>query len=313
MSIFDRHLDARLSYGSKINPLVILIAISMIIFVVLAFFRALTYLKLPEGGDVAGYFNTHILGWFALSSNPYQLLTRPWTFLTCAFTHINVWQLFASLLWLWCFGYIFMDLTGYKKVVPVFMYGATAGALAFLAFCYFFKTGAVNQSGYFLGSSVGVLAVCAAATATCPYYKIFPMLGGGISLWILSVVYLVIDMATLPPSNPALYIAHLSGALAGYAFIFFLRKGIDGSDWMNNFYDWALNLFNPEKEVEKRNRIKSTIFYKSTVTPYTKTPKFTQQKVDEILDKINQLGYERLSSDEKAFLKRASQENNKNQ
>lgn len=308
MSISDRSFDARLSYGTKINPLVVLMAISMIIFVVLAFFNALAYLKLPEGGDVKGYFEKNILCWFALSADSSKLLTRPWTLFTCAFTQESVWQLLASIVWLWCFGYIFMDLTGYKKIVPVFLYGALAGAISFLLANYLVSSGSVLETAYFLGSSTAILAVCAAATTTCPYYKVFPMLGGGISLWILSVVYLVIDIATLPPNNPVLCITHLAGALAGFAFIFLLRKGIDGSEWMNRLYDWALNLFNPEKEHQKRAQIKSTFFYKTSTTPFTKTPKLTQQRLDEILDKINQRGYEHLSTEEKEFLKRASEE-----
>ncbi|MFT4092200.1 MAG: rhomboid family intramembrane serine protease [Niabella sp.] len=311
MAISDRTFDSRLSYGSKINPLVILIAIAMIIFVILAFFRALTYIKLPEGGDVTDYFDEHVLSWFALSNNNNKILTRPWTLLTYSFTHTNVWQLFASLLWLWSFGYILIDLTGFKKIVPVFIYGTLAGAIAFVAANTFFPSAALAP-GYLIGSGTAVLAVCAAATTICPNYKIFQMLGGGISLWILSIVYLVIDMATLPANNPVLYIAHLAGALAGFLFIYILRKGIDGSEWMNNFYDWIMNLLSPAENYQKQKTIKSTLFYKASKTPFTKTPKLTQQRLDEILDKINQFGYERLTPEEKDFLKRASREDLKN-
>ncbi|WP_346237608.1 rhomboid family intramembrane serine protease [Niabella insulamsoli] len=305
MGISERNYDSRLSFGSKINPLVVLIAIAMIIFVVLAFFKALTYVRLPKGADVTGIFNENVLSWFALSGATAEAFSKPWTILTYAFVHLNIWQLFASLLWLWCFGYILVDLTGFKKIIPVFIYGALAGGVAFMVSNALILPQAV-QSAHFMGSGAAILAVCTAATTICPKYKIFPMLGGGISLWILSVVYLVIDMATLPPSQPALYIAHLSGAVAGFLFIFLLRKGMDGSGWMNNFYDWLVNLFNPEKPSEKRTKIRSTLFYNATKTPFSKTPKPTQQKLDEILDKIHQSGYERLTSEEKEFLKRMS-------
>jgi membrane associated rhomboid family serine protease len=36
------------------------------------------------------------------------------------------------MLWLWMFGYIFHDLTGNKKIIPLFIYGALGGAIAFM-------------------------------------------------------------------------------------------------------------------------------------------------------------------------------------
>ena len=306
MGISDRNYDSRLSFGGKVNPLVVLIAIAMIIFVVPTFFKGLTYLRLPEGGDVTGVFNKNVLCWFALSDDAGKALSKPWTVLTYSFVHTNIWQLFASLIWLWSFGYILIDLTGFKKIVPVFIYGTLAGAAAFLIAKGLMP--ATGQSQYLLGGGAGVLAVCAAATTICPNYKIFPMLGGGISLWILSIIYLAIDMATLPPNGPALYMAHLAGAVAGILFIFILRRGLDGSDWMNNLYDWIFNLFNPEKPQRRRDETKPTLFYNAARPPFSKTPKLTQQKLDEILDKINQHGYDNLSAAEKEFLKRVSDE-----
>ncbi|WP_262919256.1 rhomboid family intramembrane serine protease [Niabella hibiscisoli] len=114
----------------------------------------------------------------------------------------------------------------------------------------------MTDTQYFLGGGPAILAVCAAATTISPNYKIFPMLAGGISLWILSVIYLAIDLATLPLNSPELYIAHLAGALMGFLFILLLRKGIDGSEWMNNLYDWVTNIFSTRKNrniVENRS------------------------------------------------------------
>lgn len=311
MGISDRHFESRLTYAGRVNPLIVLIAVSMVVFVVLAFFKALTYVSMPQGSDVIGAFDKKILGWAALSDDPKRLLTRPWTLLTYAFTHTSIWSLLGSMIWLWAFGYILIDLTGFKKIVPVFLYGALAGAIGFLLFSNLMPAKTTIVSPFILGSGTGILAICAAATFISPKYKIFPMMSGGIPLWILSIVYLTIDLATLPPGNPALYVAHLAGALAGILFILILRKGMDGSDWMNNMYDWFYNLFNPEKKHQSRSKIKATLFYNSTSNPYTKTPKITQQRLDEILDKINQKGYDHLSSEEKEFLKRASEEDMK--
>ncbi|MEP6701006.1 MAG: DUF6576 domain-containing protein, partial [Bacteroidota bacterium] len=67
------------------------------------------------------------------------------------------------------------------------------------------------------------------------------------------------------------------------------------------------NLFNPNKP-SKRKNIKNELFYKASSSPYKKTPNVTQERIDNILDKINQKGYDYLSGEEKDLLKRAGEE-----
>ncbi|MBO9595604.1 MAG: rhomboid family intramembrane serine protease [Niabella sp.] len=307
MGISDRNYDNRLSFGTRVNPLVILIAISMILFVILAFFRALTYLRFEEGADVAGYFNEHILSTIALSPKLSTALAKTWTFLTYSFVQVNVWDLIANMLWLWCFGFIFIDITGNKKLIPLFIYSTVLSGLVYVLVCKSMHP-ETHAFPYFSGSGACILAIAAAATTISPNYKLLPMLNGGISLWIITLIYTVIDFATIPPGVPALYFSQLTGALTGFLFIYLLRKGYDGSEWMNRLYDWFINLFNPEKS-ENRKKIKDTYFYKTSAEPFTKTARLTQQRLDAILDKMNQSGgYEMLTQEEKDFLNRASQE-----
>ena len=152
------------------------------------------------------------------------------------------------------------------------------------------------------------MAIAVGVTAISPGYRIFPMLFGGIPIWVLTLIYLIIDLAGIPLSNPGGHIAHLAGALTGFVFIYSFQRGYDWSEWMNNFFDWVNNLFNPDKPKKGRD-IKQELFYKSKTKPYQKTPNITEQRVNEILDKINQKGYNSLSDEEKDLLKRASQEN----
>jgi hypothetical protein len=133
------------------------------------------------------------------------------------------------------------------------------------------------------------------------------MLNGGIPIWIITVLYLIIDLATIPVSNPGGHIAHISGGVMGFVYVVMLKRGKDWGNWMNNFYYWVSNLFNPDKP-KKGKTVRSQLFYKATVQPFTKTPSVTQQRIDEILDKISQRGYNSLSEDEKEILKRASKE-----
>ena len=77
---------------------------------------------------------------------------------------------------------------------------------------------------------------------------------------------------------------------------------------MINFYEWFINLFNPDKKNSPAN-IKEKVFYNTDGRkPFKKTPNITPQRVDEILDKINQKGYHFLTDEEKNILKRAAEE-----
>ncbi|HLG39701.1 MAG TPA: rhomboid family intramembrane serine protease, partial [Chitinophagaceae bacterium] len=205
--------------------------------------------------------------------------------------------------------YILQDLTGNRKIFPVFLYGGLAGGLAFIL-SYNFLPALKGQLAIStaLGASAGVMAIAVAATFIAPGYRIFPMLNGGIRLWIITAIYLIIDLATIPGGNPGGHIAHLAGAATGFLYMYFFRMGHDWGEWMNNFWDWLTNLFNPDKPKKGKKLIKEELFYKATTKPYKKTPNVTAQKVDEILDKISQEGYDSLSDEEKDLLKRASQD-----
>jgi hypothetical protein len=103
-------------------------------------------------------------------------------------------------------------------------------------------------------------------------------------------------------------LAHLGGGLTGFLFIVSMRKGYDWSLWMHKLYNWFLNLFNPDKPTAEREKIKEKVFYNTGGTkPFIKRPVVTQQRIDEILDKINQKGFSHLSEEEKTILKKAGE------
>ncbi|MEO5888606.1 MAG: DUF6576 domain-containing protein, partial [Ferruginibacter sp.] len=159
-----------------------------------------------------------------------------------------------------------------------------------------------------IGANAPTMAVAVATTTLAPQYRFFKNLNGGIPIWILTLIYIFIDFAGVASQSVAFSAAHLSGGFAGFLFVYLLRKEKDGSLWMNNFYNWLMNLFNPNKKAHSVS-LKEKVFYKSDGRkPYQKTSNVTQQRVDEILDKINQKGFHFLTDEEKNILKRAAEE-----
>jgi membrane associated rhomboid family serine protease len=299
---------SRLTVGQDGNALITLIAVNLIVFSMLALIKVVYIFSAGSGNEGMQAFDNNILKWVTMPADLTSLVHRPWTILTHMFVHDSVWRIIANMLWLWAFGYILQDLAGNRKIVPIFLYGALAGAIAYVA-AYNLIPGLHRhiETAYTLDASAGIMAIAIATTLMAPNYRIFPMINGGIPLWVVTMIYVIIDLATLSYSDFGGHISHISSAGMGYLFVLMLNKGYDWSNWMNNVFDWTNNLFNPDVP-KKGKSIKTDLFYKSTVAPYKKTSALNQQKIDELLDKINQKGYNSLTQDEKDLLKRASME-----
>lgn len=307
MTYTEQQYRQKITLGSPGNTLITLIAICLIIFVGLAFMKAIWFFKYSK--EIAPVmFNKNLLSWFVMPADTDCMINRPWTIITHMFVHDNFWKILSNMLWLWCFGYILQDMTGNKKIVPVFIYGSLGGAIAFtLAYNFLPSLQAQLPVANAMGASAGVMAVAVVTTMVSPGYRIFPLLKGGLPLWVLTILYVVSDLATTSINDTGNLIGHLAGAFTGFLFIFFLRMGYDWSGWMNNFFDWVNNLFNPDKP-KKGKSIKEELFYKSSAAPYKKTANLTEARIDAILDKIHEQGYNSLTEEEKELLKKASME-----
>ncbi len=76
---------------------------------------------------------------------------------------------------------------------------------------------------------------------------------------------------------------------------------------MNDFFNVVANVFTPKKNGTAS--IRTTSFYQQGKRKaFVKKHGVTQERIDMILDKINQKGYENLTEDEKNILKKASKE-----
>lgn len=295
------------SLGDSQNSLTRLVIINLIVFITLALCRAYFFFFYQDTAQIEQIFRQQILQWFALPGQFQQLLYRPWTLLSAMFTNVGVWMVLGNMLWLWAFGFIFQDLSGNRKIIALYLYGGIAGSLGYLLASSFLPD--ATSAGLFYGAAPSVMAVAIATTMLSPYYRLFPQLMGGFPLWVLTVVYVLVSVATKPLQQPLSYLPLLAGGAMGFVFMQLIRMGYDLSDWMNRIFDWANDLFNPEKPKQKKAGIKEIHFYKATRKPFDKKPRLTQERIDALLEKIHQKGMDSLTQEEKEFLERASQSN----
>ncbi|MBL7700887.1 MAG: rhomboid family intramembrane serine protease [Ferruginibacter sp.] len=308
----ERYIDykeqkRRFTLGQPDNALVWLFVINVVFFLVLQTIKV----AINVNDHSSDTFYARVVYWFQLPAETGSLSEKPWTVFTYMFSDVEIMRALSNMLWLWAFGTVLQNLTGNKKLIPVYLYGGFAGALFFIATAYLVPSNkAAIDSLALLGANASVMAIAVAATMISPGYRFFSHIGGGIPVWILTVVYVAIDLGSLARTEaPAAFsVAHLGGAFAGLLFVSMLKKNMDGSVWMNNFYNWFINLFNPNKKKVKNN-VKERVFYNTGgKNPYSKTANITEQRIDEILDKINQKGYNHLTKEEKDILKKASED-----
>src|SRR5687768_12235492 len=126
MSVLQKNSRSKMMLGRDGDALFILIIINVVAFVLLNFVKILYQITNSDLNEFQ-----QVLSWFAVPANANFFITKPWTLFTYMFTQIGFWPLLSSMLWLWSFGYILQDLAGNKKIIPIYLYGGLAGAIAF--------------------------------------------------------------------------------------------------------------------------------------------------------------------------------------
>lgn len=239
-----------------------------------------------------------------------SLITKIWTPLTYMFVHFEFWHLLGNMLWLFCMGRIFMTCFNNKQTLGVYILGGLSGALLYLLVYniipVFF---AVRDYSVCVGASAAVTALVIATCVNSPNMeiRIFGILP--LTLKWLGIIYIVYDVLQLTGSNAGGHITHLGGAVFGYLFAVMIRKGKDLTSGVNNIIDKIVTLI-PSRKAKGR-KAKMHVSYKNTETrtasemsdeEFNMQKASDQQRIDEILDKISQSGYNNLTKEEKEFL-----------
>lgn len=128
------------------------------------------------------------------------------------------------------------------------------------------------------------------------------------SLKWLGILYVVFDLLQITGSNSGGHIAHLGGAIFGALFAWQYIQGKDLTKWFNNLMDRIVTLL-PSKSTNQSGgkKQKMRVVYNDNVrdmsdSDFNRMKAENQKRMDEILDKISQSGYQSLTKEEKEFL-----------
>ncbi len=245
-----------------------------------------------------------VISWLALPADVSLLIYKPWTIITYMFLHEQLMHIFINLLVLYFGGQIFTQFLSQKKLVVTYLLGGLAGGLVYiLAFNLFPVFKGVAPLAIALGASASVMAILVAAATYVPNFVVRLMFFGNVKFKYIAIVYVVLDLISIPQSNAGGHLAHLGGALFGFLYIQQLKKGKDFTLGFSHFLDYLKTFFKPKKKMKvvykKQGKTKSDYDYNAQ-------KQANQKKIDQILDKIAKSGYDSLSAEEKAILFDAS-------
>ena len=98
-----------------------------------------------------------------------------------------------------------------------------------------------------LGASVSISAIVIAAIAHIPNYKFLSNIAGGVSLWTVGVLYILLNGYLLKDSSISVIVSTLVGGCTGLFYIILLKKGIDLGKWMHQLIHSLNNSLAPKK------------------------------------------------------------------
>ncbi|NQW78144.1 MAG: rhomboid family intramembrane serine protease [Chitinophagaceae bacterium] len=220
--------------GADNNALIALLSINLVVYAFIGFFKVVYYLNsFPEE-----QFYAQIMQPSILVSSTTEFLQQPWTILTYYWVHDGFWVLLTNMIWLLAFGYLLQEQAANKHIFPIYFY---AGILAGLSYIL------LGADAPIMGAQVGVMALAMAVVSLSPDYRLLKNIGKGIPVWILALVYLIIQALSLEDASFALVVSYLVAASTGLLYVMLLNKGRDLGKWMHQLLALLNNSLAPKK------------------------------------------------------------------
>ena len=222
-----------------------------------------------------------IVNWFTIDATLSEFILKPWSILTYGFIHGSFSHIFWNMLILYYFGNILKNIFGEKLILNLFLSGIVAGGLTYLISYNLFPV-FKGVNSVMIGASAGVMSVLFFLAAYDPQYRI-RIIFFDIKILYIALFLFFYDIIQIPLNNSGGHIAHIGGALWGY---YYSVKYNNGSDLVNSILSYF------KKNTNNKPSVKSK----------TDNKTFNQDKIDEILDKISDSGYDSLTKSEKEYL-----------
>jgi membrane associated rhomboid family serine protease len=216
--------------GADNNALVALLAINLVGYVILGLIKVIYYLESLSLEQYAA----QIFQPLTLSS---KWINSPWSLLSYNWVHDGFWIILGNMVWLSIFSYTLQEKGANKHIFPIYFYGGILGAISYII---------IGSNQALFGAGVSVTAMVIASIALIPKHKLLPNVAGGIPVWIVGIVYLILQVIFLVDANMATKIATIFGGISGFVYVILLKRGIDLGKWMHQLLHLLNNSLAPK-------------------------------------------------------------------
>ncbi|HEX9615226.1 MAG TPA: rhomboid family intramembrane serine protease [Bacteroidota bacterium] len=228
----------------------------------------------------------------------------PWQLITYQFMHDGFWHLFFNMFFgLWMFGMEIEHIWGAKKFLIYYLSCGVVAALAHLTLSPIF-----GPASSVVGASGAVYGVLVAFGMMFPDRYIFLYFLIPVKVKYFVMVLIAFGVLSVGELSNVAHLAHLGGALAGYVFILFDSRRIPFDGVFTRIRWWWNSL--TEDGNHPREDITETKIHDIREAGGNRDAGDEQSRIDRILDKISQGGYQSLTDEEKKILFDASKKLN---
>lgn len=253
----------------------------------LIIFNCIAYLLMhwtgPSGETLQGFA--------ALIPHP-DYVFQVWRLVTYTFAHGDFWHLFWNMYALYLFGHLVEQPLGRNRFFVLYFTSSTIGALCWMVANWDSYVWCVGASG----AVFGVMVAAAMAYPNQRFMLILPPMP--VKLWTLVLVYCLLEIySSFNVRSQVAHLAHLGGALGG--FLYMRRLGIrmrGAADLLSDLNVWLRQRF--RRSPKRAGKILHHDFGRDSDE---------SRVLDQILDKVSQVGYDQLTEAEREKLRQASQ------
>jgi membrane associated rhomboid family serine protease len=216
--------------GADNNALVALLAINLVGYVILGLLKVIYYL---ESLPLEQFYN-QLFYPLTLQRDWYH---QPWSLFTYNWVHDGFWALFPNMIWMSVFTYLLQVNGANKHVFPIYFYSGLLGAITFLC---------IGANQPLVGAAASITGLVVASVALFPNYKFSRVIPSGFPLWILGIIFILLQGYSLLNASISVVIAIVAGGIMGLTYIMLLKRGKDLGKWMHQLLHLLNNSLSPK-------------------------------------------------------------------
>jgi membrane associated rhomboid family serine protease len=246
-----------------------------------------------KGVPVSVYF----IKYFALNPiNSEVFPFYPWQLITYLFMHGGFWHLFLNMFALWMFGMELENIWGSKKFLAYYLMCGVGAGLATILLTPLFTSVLLPT----VGASGSVYGILVAFAMLFPNREIYLYFLFPIKAKYFVIIFMLIELLSVGSNTGIAHLAHLGGGVVGFIYLLLSKYNINDLFRFDKQPKVSSEKYNKSSEPE----ISDAEYYTQN-SPY-QSDEVSQERIDEILDKIGKYGYEKLTEEEKRILFEAS-------